>query len=136
VVNGSIHDSDPKTYMFTLDGEAMEIDLCDKHRAMFTKDMLPFTVNARSAAPRATTGLGSTAEAMLQRVNAVSAPARRRGRPLGSKNGMRQAKPMSEAQRIRAWAKGSGFKLSERGRIPSNVTTAYHEATVVSALSA
>jgi hypothetical protein len=114
----NLHDSEAKTHTFSLDGEPMEIDLCDKHWGMLSKAMTPFTASARSASAVVT-----------GRMVAASRPTgKRRGRPPGSKNGMRAAPSVSEASKIRAWALTKGFKVAERGRISPNIKAEYAAA--------
>jgi hypothetical protein len=123
----NLHDDSVATHVFTLDGEAMEMDLCAKHTAMFTRAMAPFTVRARrvETPPRAVVTMDgqsmwvSVASAIVQR---------RRGRPPGSKNGTHTPPPLSDAAKVRAWARSNGYIVPDRGRIASSVTTAYAAA--------
>ena len=80
---------------FSLDGRDYEIDLCEKHSAKFDETLTRFAEKARRVTGR------------------VSRPKRRT-----AANRQRSAD-------IRAWAKGSGIKVSDRGRIPAQVISRY-----------
>lgn len=45
-----------------------------------------------------------------------------------AKGSARKAGEVSEATVIREWARKNGHKVSDRGRIPEEVVTAYHNA--------
>jgi hypothetical protein len=85
---------------FSLDGVSYEIDLASKNRAKLEKALAPF-IEAGRKAPRSST--------------------RRRG---AGQNG-------SSADRgaaVRAWAKASGLKVSERGRVSADIMRQYEAA--------
>jgi hypothetical protein len=88
---------------FSVDGRVYEIDLSSANGARLRSVLAPFiSAGRRTGAKRAAA--------------AAAAPA---------------AKPTSDRelnQAIREWALAQGMKVSERGRIPSNVLTAYHGA--------
>ena len=88
-----------ETIGFGVDGSSYEIDLCDKH-AKGLRDAVAVYVGA---ARRATTGRG-------------------RGRR-SSGGGDRQ-----RTQEIRAWARKKGIKVSERGRLSSDIVAQYEAA--------
>lgn len=88
-----------ETIGFGLDGASYEIDLCDKHAKTLRDSMAQFV----GAARRATTTRG-----------------RGRGRSSG---GDRQ-----RTQEIRAWARKKGIKVSERGRLSSDIVAQYEAA--------
>jgi hypothetical protein len=90
---------------FTFDGKAYEIDLSAKNAEALRDALAPFVSAARRAAGGSRRGSGSS-----------SAPA---GRPVSDRE---------QNQAIREWAVAQGMKISERGRIPSNVLEAYHGA--------
>ncbi len=96
---------------FSVDRSSFEIDLCAEHRSAFTSAMAPYVSRARasrsrsSAAPAASSGAKRT-------------PARR---------------DPSQTEAIRRWAKEQGFAISDRGRIPAHVETAYNERSGSSA---
>jgi hypothetical protein len=82
---------DTQTRVLSLDGKALEIDLCGKDGRGLDKVAGKFVPHARKVTRRAI------------------APGRR---------------TTSDRQRsadIREWAKGQGFKISDRGRIPESV---------------
>ena len=87
---------------FSVDGRAYEIDLSPTNAGRLRDALAPFISAARrTGARRAVTSGGRPARA-------------------GSDRAQNQA--------IREWAITQGMKVSERGRIPTNVLTAYHSA--------
>jgi len=72
--------------------------------------------------------------ANVERLRSVLAPFVSAGRRTGAKRAAASAGPSRSASdreqnlAIREWATAQGMKVSERGRIPSNVLTAYHGA--------
>lgn len=88
---------------FSFDGKSYEIDLSTKNSEKLRKALAPYIAAARRTSGRRPSG-GSAASA---------------------------ARPVSDRQQnqaIREWAVAQGMKISERGRIPSNVLQAYHAA--------
>jgi hypothetical protein len=90
-----------ETVTFALDGSAYEIDVCEAHAAKLRDAFAAYTGTARRAgrSPR-------------------SAGRSRRGRtPTGV-----------DPAAVRAWARSSGVKVSERGRISADVLEQYAAA--------
>lgn len=105
-----LHDDEvagSQTVAFGLDGSSYEIDLCDEHAAELRDTFAEYVGAARRA--------GRTPVAPAQRRAGRTASAR------GS--GDRQ-----RVQDIREWARSSGHKVSERGRLSSAVIAAYEQA--------
>ena len=92
-----------ETVDFSLDGKNYEIDLSDKHAAALRKALASYV-----AAGRRPNG----ARCGRARVETVAASAGERARN----------------QAIREWARTQGMKVSDRGRIPSEVIDAYGKA--------
>lgn len=89
-----------ETVSFALDGSAYEIDLSAKNAATLRDSLASYVANARrSARPAATP----------RRSGRVPARADR-----------------EQTQAIREWARQNGYKIGEKGRIPSAVAEAYH----------
>src|ERR1700756_455735 len=88
-----------ETLRFGVDGSEYEIDLSKKHAAAFRKKLAPFLEHARK-------------------------PGRGHRRQPG-----RTAASRERSGGIRAWAKGQGIAVSERGRIPASVVEQYEAAT-------
>ncbi len=88
-----------ETMRFAFGGADYEIDLSKKNARAFRKQLAPFIEHARKA------GRGQ-----LRRPSRAAASRQRSGD-------------------IRAWAKGHGIAVSERGRIPASVVQQYHAAT-------
>jgi len=89
-----------ETVRFGFDGADYEIDLSEKNASAFRKQLAPYVEHAR-------------------RVGRAAQP-RRAGRTAASRQ---------RSSDIRAWAKGQGLAVSERGRIPASVVEQYHAAT-------
>ena len=85
---------------FGVDGRSYEIDLSAANSAKLREALAPFISAARRAGGR--------------RSAAPPAPSR-------------PAADRVHNQAIREWAVAQGMKISERGRIPSNVLEAYHK---------
>ncbi len=96
-----------ETLTFALDGVAYEIDLSAANAAKLRDDFAGYVGAARKAGrqPRA--------------ASSPSPSARKRTRP--SKSGR-------DIVAIRAWAKGAGLAVNERGRIPADVLAQYDAA--------
>ena len=91
-----------ETVSFALDGTAYEIDVCDAHAAELRDAFAGYTGTARRAGRSARAGGRG-----------------RRGRSTGV--GVDPAA-------VRAWARSSGVKVSERGRISADVLEQYAAA--------
>jgi hypothetical protein len=89
---------------FAIDGKSYEIDLSTANSSRLRDALAPFVAAARRAGGRRSSA-GS----------ATSAPSR-------------PSTDREQNQAIREWAQQQGMKISERGRIPSNVLEAYHKA--------
>ncbi|GAA1230598.1 histone-like nucleoid-structuring protein Lsr2 [Pseudonocardia alaniniphila] len=87
---------------FAMDGRSYEIDLSAANSARLREALEPFVSAARRTGGRRRSG-GSAAPA-------------------------RPSTDREQNQAIREWAQTQGMKISERGRIPSNVLEAYHQS--------
>ncbi|GAA2720434.1 Lsr2 family protein [Actinocorallia aurantiaca] len=90
-----------ETVSFSFDGVAYEIDLSSTNAKKLRDSLTPFIEHSRRA--------GSA----------------KRGRTAGAKRG---ASNRERSADIRAWAKGQGIKVNERGRIPASVVEQYDAA--------
>jgi Lsr2 len=86
---------------FAVDGKSYEIDLSAANSAKLRDALAPFISAARRAGGR--------------RSSAPAAPSR-------------PASDRAQNQAIREWAVAQGMKISERGRIPTNVLEAYRKS--------
>ncbi|KAA2255984.1 Lsr2 family protein [Solihabitans fulvus] len=93
---------DIQTVSFALDGVTYEIDLSEANAAKLRDGIAEFVASGRRLGGRAKRG---------------SAPA---------SSGSGRTKEQTQA--IREWARGNGFDLSDRGRIPANVIEAFEAA--------
>ena len=107
VITTLIDDLDGKkadrTVEFSLDGTSYTIDLSDANAGKLRKALDPFIA--------AGTRVGRASARAVR----TSGPAR----PAGSRD---------ENKLIRDWALQNGHQISERGRIPQSVTSAYRQA--------
>ncbi|WP_232663488.1 histone-like nucleoid-structuring protein Lsr2 [Pseudonocardia sp. TRM90224] len=87
---------------FAVDGRSYEIDLSSTNGSRLRDALAPFISAARRTGGR--------------RAAASSAAAGR------------SSTDREQNQAIREWAQQQGMKISERGRIPSNVLEAYHKS--------
>lgn len=88
-----------ETIQFGLDGTRYEIDLSTQNAGKLRAALAPYIKNARKAAGSA-------------------------GRPRRP----RRAAASGVNKEVREWAREQGFEVSERGRIPAQVTAAYEAA--------
>jgi hypothetical protein len=91
---------------FAVDGRSYEIDLSAANSAKLRDALAPFVSAARRGGGR--------------RPTPAAAPPRA--------TPARPAADRVQNQAIREWAIAQGMKISERGRIPTNVLTAYHKS--------
>ena len=92
-----------QTVQFGLDGVTYEIDLSTANAGKLRDALAEFVGSARRAGGRAKRAV-------------TSAPARR------------ASVDREQNQAIREWARAHKMKVSDRGRIPSEVLEAYHQA--------
>lgn len=90
-----IPEGEQRSITFGIDGQDYEIDLCAKHSERLTEAVGKFAEHARKAAIRGT---------------------RRRRRTTANRR---------RSAEIRAWAKGRGIEVSDRGRIPGHVLAGF-----------
>ena len=89
-----------ETVSFALDGSTYEIDLSEQNAATLRDSLATYVANARrSARPVGVPRRGGRAAARADR---------------------------EQTQAIREWARQNGYKIGEKGRIPSAVADAYH----------
>jgi len=96
-----------ETVGFGFDGSSYEIDLCDKHAKQLRDSVAGYV----GAARRATS----------------SGASRGRGRA-GGRSGRSGGADRERTQAIRAWARKKGIKVSERGRLSSDIVAQYEAA--------
>ena len=90
-----------ETVRFSLDGVNYEIDLSSKNASKFRDDVAKYVGSGRRVGGRAVRGrAGGT------------------GRGAGN----------NRSAQIREWARGAGLKVSDRGRIPSEIVAHYDAA--------
>jgi hypothetical protein len=92
-----------ETLGFGLDGQSYEIDLCDKHAKGLRDSVAQYVGAARRAS-----GGGS------------------RGGRSGGRRG--STADRQRTQEIRAWARKKGIKVSERGRLSSDIVAQWEAA--------
>jgi hypothetical protein len=102
-----------ETVEFGIDGAAYEIDLSDSNAAKLRDLLADYVAHSRRLSGRRRSSSRASAPAS-------AAPARR--------SGGRASVDREQNQAIREWARKQGMTVSERGRIPSEVSEAYHKA--------
>jgi hypothetical protein len=90
-----------ETVTFAIDGVGYEIDLTSAHASELREAFATWVGHARKA-----------------------------GRPVAAARtgGRRAGADRAQLAKIREWARENGYKVSERGRIPGSVLTAYEAA--------
>lgn len=91
-----------ETVQFGLDGTQYEIDLSEKNASKLRDVMASYVAHAR----RASRGVATT---------------RRATRPARSDR--------EQTAAIREWARKNGYRIGDKGRIPSNILDAYHASS-------
>jgi hypothetical protein len=102
-----------ETVEFGVDGATYEIDLSDANAANLRDALADYVAHARRLAGRRRTGRSAP------RPNSATGSSRPSGRASVDRE---------QNQAIREWARRQGMTVSERGRIPAEVTEAYHKA--------
>lgn len=98
-----------ETVEFGIDGKNYEIDLTSENAGKLRDVLAEFVGAARKLGGRARRG------------GSVAAPA-------AAATSRRSTIDREQNQAIREWARKHDFKVSDRGRIPSEVLEAYHKA--------
>lgn len=106
-----------ETVEFGLDGATYEIDLSKANAAALRDKLAEFVAHARRSGGRRKASTPSSSSPSA----APSSSSRRGG-------GGRAAVDREQNQAIREWARKQGMTVSERGRIPNEVSEAYHRA--------
>jgi hypothetical protein len=106
-----------ETVEFALDGVTYEIDLSEQHATALRDALRDYIEHARRTSGR-------------RRASAGSSPGGRSSTGGDRRNGTGGRAPVDREQNqaIREWARKQGMTVSERGRIPREVTDAYHRA--------
>lgn len=102
-----------ETVEFGLDGATYEIDLSEANAATLRDRLADYVAHARRSGGRR---------------RSAPAAASSSGSRRSSGGGGRAAVDREQNQAIREWARKQGMTVSERGRIPSEVSEAYHKA--------
>lgn len=98
-----------ETVEFALDGVSYQIDLSNENATELREALSGFTASARRAGGRKKPG----------------------PRPSKGSSGAASASSSDREQNqaIREWARKRGLKVSDRGRIPSDIVEQYHQAS-------
>jgi hypothetical protein len=102
-----------ETLEFGIDGATYEIDLSDSNAAKLRDVLADYVAHSRRLSGRRRSASRASAPA------AGASPRR---------SGGRASVDREQNQAIREWARKQGMTVSERGRIPSEVSEAYHKA--------
>jgi nucleoid-associated protein Lsr2 len=103
-----------ETVEFGLDGVSYEIDLSEDNATALRNALSDYIEHARRSGGSRRAGVGAGRRATSRRNN-------------GSGTGGRATVDREQNQAIREWARKQGMTVSERGRIPSEVTEAYRK---------
>ncbi|PVZ07852.1 histone-like nucleoid-structuring protein Lsr2 [Actinomycetospora cinnamomea] len=106
-----------ETVEFGLDGVTYEIDLSAQHAATLRDALRDYVEHARRTGGRRRTSTGGSSGG-----RSATGGDRRNG------TGGRASVDREQNQAIREWARKQGMTVSERGRIPREVTDAYHRS--------
>lgn len=106
---------DITTVEFALDGVSYEIDLDDKNTAALRDSLASYVAAARRIGGRRATG-------GRRRGSGSSGGGPGSGTPRATSPG---GYDRETSKQIREWAKGQGFEVSDRGRVPNNVVEAW-----------
>ena len=102
-----------ETVEFGVDGATYEIDLSEANAAKLRDGLADYVAHARRLSGRRRAGRAPT------RPTSSEGPSRPSGRASVDRE---------QNQAIREWARRQGLTVSDRGRIPAEVTEAYHKA--------
>lgn len=103
-----------ETVQFALDGKSYEIDLSRKNASRLREALADYVASARRLGGRRGGRSGGTRTSARKAAPEAAAPRSRR------------AVGREQNQAIREWARSRGMKISDRGRIPTDVLEAYH----------
>lgn len=106
------------TVEFGVDGAAYEIDLSEANAAKLRDSLASFVAHARRTGGRRRVGGHPSRPAAGAAAGSGSA----------SRPAARTTVDREQNQAIREWARGQGLTVSERGRIPREVSEAFHKA--------
>ena len=99
-----------ETVEFALDGVSYQIDLSNENAGELRDALSNFTTSARRAGGR-------------------KKPGPRPGNKGAQPSGGSTSADREQNQAIREWARKRGLKVSDRGRIPSDIVEQYHQAS-------
>lgn len=108
-------DEGATTVEFGLDGVTYEIDVTEKNETALRDAMAEFVANARRTGGRARRA--GRAAGITYQQGAPASPGRKPARV-----------DREQTKAIRDWARRNGYTVSERGRIPGEITAAYQRA--------
>ena len=99
-------EGEARTVLFGLDGVEYEIDLSTEEAGELTATLTEYVANGRRVGGRRRT----------------------RGATVNGSPASRTKTDPEQLRKIREWARDNGFKVSDKGRIPQEVTDAYEKA--------
>ncbi len=107
------HSEASETVEFGIDGAGYEIDLSEDNAAKLRDTLADYVARARPTGGRRRTSRGTRSASSTTAASRPSA---------------RASVDREQNQAIRDWARRQGMSVSDRGRIPTRVTEAYHKA--------
>jgi Lsr2 len=106
-----------ETVQYSLDGVTYEIDLTEEHAAELRDTFAPYVAAARRTGGRRATRRSTSGSTSASTASTSS----------GSGSGI-VSRSRETLKQIREWAKGEGWPVSERGRLPNKIVEAYDAA--------
>jgi len=103
-----------ETVEFGIDGSTYEIDLSEGNASALRDTLADYVAHARRQSGRGSRGRPAA--------KASASPAA----PSATKTAGRASVDREQNRAVREWARKQGMTVSERGRIPSEVSEAYH----------
>ena len=123
-----------QTIVFGIGTAAYEVDACAAHATELRNMFAPFVDRARRASAAGTPAKRRSPQPRLVRTAPDPAPANpvipspfqaQQAEPVTAAPGYRTLDQRGKTAEIRAWARRRGYKVSDRGRIPTAVLDEY-----------
>jgi Lsr2 len=105
-----------ETVSFALDGVSYEIDVSEENAEALREALAPWVGHARRVGGRSGGGRARS-------TSSSGGSSRSRGSSSGGGGGGRH-----DLSDVRSWARENGYQVSDRGRVSSEVITAYEKA--------
>ena len=111
-----------ETVEFGIDGASYEIDLSEDNASALRDTLADYVAHARRHSGRESGGRPAG------RSTSTGSAASGSAAPVAPRTPGRASVDREQNRAVREWARKQGMTVSERGRIPSEVTEAYHRS--------